>query len=51
VVGAGIRAAARGQSAFDDLVELGLGAGRITPGLVGGLGRELTTGTATRGAR
>jgi hypothetical protein len=38
VVEAGIAAAARDQRAFDDLVELGLGDGRLTPRLVASLG-------------
>jgi hypothetical protein len=41
VVDAGIRAAARDQRVFDDLVEIGLGQGVLTPrlavGLLGGL--------------
>ncbi|GAB2865662.1 NAD(P)/FAD-dependent oxidoreductase [Nocardioides pacificus] len=37
VVDAGIRAAARNEYVFDDLVEIGLGDGRITPRLAGGL--------------
>ncbi len=37
VVDAGIRAAARRQQVFDDLVEIGLGQGTITPRLAGGL--------------
>ncbi len=41
VVDAGIAAAADDQAVFDDLVELGLGDGRITPRLLGGLGRHL----------
>ena len=41
VVEAGIGAAASHQRVFDDLVELGLGDGRITPRLVRGLGRQL----------
>ncbi len=41
VVEAGIAASARDRRIFDDLVELGLGDGRLTPRLVGGLGREL----------
>ena len=41
VVRAGIQAAARNQRVFDDLVELGLGDGRVTPRLVAGLGRGL----------
>lgn len=41
VVDAGIRAAARDPGAFDTLVELGLGRGRIDAGLVGALARAL----------
>lgn len=41
VVDAGINAAARDRGAFDTLVELGLGRGRIDAGLVGGLARAL----------
>ena len=37
VVEAGILAAGRHQGVFDDLVEIGLGRGRITPRLVAGL--------------
>jgi flavin-dependent dehydrogenase len=37
VVEAGIRAAARSQRVFDDLVEIGLGRGTLTPRLVAGL--------------
>ena len=37
VLDAGIRAAARDQRVFDDLVELGLGGGLITPRVVRGL--------------
>jgi hypothetical protein len=40
-VDAGIAAAAADRRVFDDLVELGLGDGRITPRLAGGLGRQL----------
>jgi menaquinone-9 beta-reductase len=47
VVDAGIRAARRSQRVFDDLVEIGLGDGRITPTLAGGLGAELVR-TAVR---
>ena len=43
VVDAGIRAAARDQGVFDDLVEIGLGQGLITPRLLGGLTRALVT--------
>jgi hypothetical protein len=45
VVDAGIRAAARDQRVFDDLVEIGLGRGLITPRLAGGLVRGLGTRT------
>jgi hypothetical protein len=41
VVHAGIRAASRDDGVFDDLVEIGLGRGRITPRLAGGLVRQL----------
>ena len=41
VLAAGISAAAGDRDVFDDLVELGLGDGRITPRLVGGLGGRL----------
>ncbi|MCH1868029.1 NAD(P)/FAD-dependent oxidoreductase [Nocardioides sp. CFH 31398] len=47
VVVAGIQAARRDPLAFDDLVELGLGRGRITPRLAGGL----LTGLANRSRR
>jgi menaquinone-9 beta-reductase len=47
VVDAGIRAAGRSQGVFDDLVEIGLGDGRITPRLAAGLATELVR-TATR---
>jgi geranylgeranyl reductase family protein len=39
LVSAGLRAAARDGGAFDDLVELGLGRGLVTPRLGGGLVR------------
>ncbi len=42
VVDAGIRAAARSQRVFDDLVEIGLGQGLVTPRLVSGLTDSLT---------
>jgi flavin-dependent dehydrogenase len=42
VVAAGIDAAARHRGVFDDLVEIGLGRGTITPRLAGGLARALT---------
>ncbi|WEV78548.1 geranylgeranyl reductase family protein [Janibacter cremeus] len=41
VVEAGITAAGRDQHTFDDLVELGLGDGRLTPRLVASLGAGL----------
>lgn len=41
VVEAGITGAARDQGTFDDLVELGLGDGRLTPRLVASLGGAL----------
>ncbi|MDP3968373.1 MAG: hyaluronate lyase, partial [Nocardioides sp.] len=43
VLDAGVRASARDQRVFDDLVELGLARGRLTPALLGGLGRALVT--------
>lgn len=48
VVDAGIRAAARDQRVFDDLVEIGLGQGLITPRLLGGLAVGLARGLGTR---
>ena len=47
VVAAGIDAAARNNGVFDDLVEIGLGDGTITPRLVGGLVRALARPTPT----
>lgn len=41
VLGAGLRASARHQRVFDDLVELGLARGHLTAPMVRGLGREL----------
>ncbi|MCW2615876.1 MAG: NAD(P)/FAD-dependent oxidoreductase, partial [Frankiales bacterium] len=41
VVDAGVAAAGRSPGAFEALAELGLGRGLITPGLVGGLARQL----------
>lgn len=41
ILSAGIRAAAAAQPVFDDLVELGLGRGRITPRVVSGLVRQV----------
>ena len=43
VVEAGVRAAARDQATFEDLVELGLGDGRITPRLARQLAGSLVT--------
>jgi hypothetical protein len=48
VVDAGISAAARDQRMFDDLVEIGLGQGLVTPRLAGGLVRGLGTRTTER---
>jgi flavin-dependent dehydrogenase len=45
VVDAGIRSAARDQRVFDDLVEIGLGQGLITPRLAAGLARHLSPTT------
>ncbi|MDX6301248.1 MAG: hypothetical protein QOF53_2462 [Nocardioidaceae bacterium] len=50
VVDAGIRAAARDQEVFDDLVEIGLGGGVVSPRLVTGLVRSLFTGSRGRPA-
>jgi flavin-dependent dehydrogenase len=47
VVDAGIRAAGRSQRIFDNLVEIGLGDGRITPRLTSGLATGLATGLAS----
>jgi menaquinone-9 beta-reductase len=44
VVDAGIRSAGRSQRIFDDLVEIGLGDGRITPRLTSGLAAGLACG-------
>ncbi len=41
VLGAGLRASARHQRVFDDLVELGLARGHLTPTMIRSLGREL----------
>ncbi len=47
---AGLRASARDQRVFDDLVELGLARGRITPAVAGGLIGALLRGSpAPRG--
>ncbi len=48
IVEAGIGSAARSQPVFDDLVELGLGDGRITRRLISGLGRELVPHRSTQ---
>jgi flavin-dependent dehydrogenase len=48
VVDAGIHAAARDQRVFDDLVEIGLGQGLITPRLGLGLGVGLAVGRQDR---
>ncbi|MDN4162086.1 NAD(P)/FAD-dependent oxidoreductase [Nocardioides abyssi] len=48
VLEAGITAAAADQRVFDDLVELGLARGRLTPSLALGLGRALWRPPATR---
>ena len=50
VLDAGIRTSATDRGVFDDLIELGLANGRITPRLLRGLGRELM-GMARRRAR
>lgn len=47
VLDAGLRTSAADKAVFDDLVELGLANGRITPRLVRGLAREFV-GTARR---
>lgn len=49
VVGASIDAAARRQGVFDDLVEIGLGPGTVTPRLVGGLAHALARPVPRRG--
>jgi len=46
VLDAGVRAAERDQLVFDDVVELGLGRGRITPRLLGGLAAGLPRSAA-----
>jgi geranylgeranyl reductase family protein len=43
VLEAGLRASAADQRVFDDLVELGLARGRLTPAIAFGLGRALLT--------
>ena len=49
VLDAGLRAAGADQGVFDDLVELGLAAGRLTPRLLGGLTRSLVSGASPWG--
>ncbi len=51
VVDAGILAAGRSPRVFDDLVEIGLGDGRITPRLAGGLALGLAGTRSTRSTR
>lgn len=48
IVDAGLRASAADQRVFDDLVELGLARGRITPTMARGLARELATAMRAR---
>lgn len=48
VVHAGIEAACRDRAIFDNLVELGLGDGRITPRLAAGLAHALLTSAGRR---
>ena len=43
VVAAGLRASAHDQRVFDDLVEIGLGRGTVTPRLARGLLSSLAT--------
>jgi hypothetical protein len=43
VVDAGIRAAARDQAVFDELVEIGLGGGLVSARLVTGVVRTLAS--------
>ena len=43
LVDAGVAASGRSDKAFSALIELGLGRGLITPGLVGGMARQLLT--------
>jgi menaquinone-9 beta-reductase len=50
VVDAGIRAAARDQAIFDDLVEIGLGQGLVSRRLVTGLVHSLVSGSRHRPA-
>jgi geranylgeranyl reductase family protein len=48
---AGLHAASRDQRVFDDLVELGLARGHVTPRMVGGLARGLARGVVPAGSR
>jgi geranylgeranyl reductase family protein len=48
VIDAGLRASSSHQRVFDDLVELGLARGRITPAMARGLVRELAAGAVRR---
>jgi len=50
VLDAGLRASARDQGIFDDLVELGLARGRITPRVARGLAASLVTALLRPGA-
>ena len=47
VLRAGLRAAGRSPRVFDDLVEIGLGGGRVTPRLASGLAAALVTDLVT----
>jgi geranylgeranyl reductase family protein len=49
VLDAGMRASARDQHVFDDLVELGLARGRLTTAVVGGLVRQLVSSGVRHG--
>ncbi|PJE97269.1 hyaluronate lyase [Streptomyces carminius] len=49
VLAAGLRASAADQRVFDDLVELGLARGRLTPTVAFGLGRALLAPTRPTG--
>ncbi|WP_308013674.1 NAD(P)/FAD-dependent oxidoreductase [Streptomyces beigongshangae] len=49
VVEAGLRASAADQRVFDDLVELGLARGRLTPAVALGLGRAFLTAVRPSG--
>ncbi|MFP8908435.1 hyaluronate lyase, partial [Streptomyces atacamensis] len=48
-VEAALRASAADQRVFDDLVELGLARGRLTPALAFGLGRALAVSARPTG--